>query len=198
MCRRYSRFVVLEGVVLAIVVGVLWSGCADPAFQAYQATPIFGKSRGIVRNGNVYQYQFPYRGGLVTYEGWRGGVWSMDKSRRPVGVARAMEPGQTPPFPNGCLVYACMRAEEMRMGWQPGRRSQVIAYYRRDGSGHAFVIYDLPGASFGEDNLGRRVSLPSWKIRTPEEALRLARLFCQRTNARVSSYPREASFIGAY
>jgi len=198
MYRRYTRFVVLERVVLAIVVGVLWSGCADPAFQAYQSTPIFGKSRGIVRNGHVYQYQFPYRGGLVTYEGWRGGVWSMDKSGRPVGAVRAMEPGQAPPFPNGCLVYACMRAEEMRMGWQPGRRSQVITYFRGDGSGHAFVVYDLPGASFGEDNLGRRVRLPSWKSRTPEEALRLATVFCRQTKARVSSYPREAAFIGMY
>ncbi|GAT32122.1 hypothetical protein TSACC_2519 [Terrimicrobium sacchariphilum] len=198
MCRRYTRFVVLEGVVLAIVVGVLWSGCADPAFQAYQSTPIFGKSRGIVRNGHAYQYQFRYRGGLVTYEGWRGGVWSMDGSRRPVGVAHAMEPGQAPPFPNGCLVYACMRAEEMRIGWQPGRRSQVIAYYRGDGSGHAFVVYDLPEGVFGEDNLGRKVRLPDWKNRTSSEALRLATAFCQQTKARRSSYPREASFIGMY
>ncbi len=198
MCRRYSRSVVLEGVVLAIVVGVLWSGCADPAFQAYQATPIFGESRGVVRSGSGYQYQFPYRGGLVTYDGWRGGFWSMDKSHRPVGVAHAMEPGQTPSFPRGCLVYACMRAEEMRLGWQPGRRSQVIAYYRWDGSGHAFVVYDLPGASFGEDNLGRRVRLPSWQARTPEEALRLARLFCQRARVRPTSYPVQASFIGTY
>ena len=198
MYRRSSRFVVLEGVVLAIVVGVMWSGCADPALQAYQATPIFGKSRGIVRNGNVYQYLFPYRGGRVIYEGWRGGVWSMDGGRRPVGATRAMEPGQTPSFPNGCLVYACMRAEEMRLGWQPGRRSQVIVYYRRDGSGHAFVVYDLHGASFGEDNLGRRVRLPSWKSRTREEALRLATLFCRLSKVCATAYPREASFIGMY
>lgn len=198
MFRRYTRRVVLEGVVLVIAGGVLWSGCADPAFQAYQATPIFGGARGVVRTGNTYQYCFPYRGGMVVYDGWRGGFWSMDKSRRPVGVARAIEPGQVAPLPNGCLVYACMRAEEIRMGWQPGRRAQVITYYRWDGSGHAFVVYDLDGMSFGEDDLGRRVRLPSWKARTPDEALNLARLFCQRTNARSIAYPQEASFIGMY
>ncbi len=197
MLRRPSRFVVLEGVMLAIVVGVLGSGCADPAFQAYQATPVFGNSRGIVHSGHASQYQFHYRGGLVTYDAWRGSFWSMDRRHQPVG--RALEPGQIPWFPNGCMVYACMRAEEMRMGWQPGKRAQVIAYNRWNGCGHAFVVYDLPGVgTFGEDDLGRRVRLPSWKARRPEEALRLAKLFCQRTNTRSCFYPKDASFIGMY
>ena len=51
---------------------------ANPAFRAFDATPIFGDSREVVRENNQFTYRFTYRGGTVTYRPKIGADWKKD------------------------------------------------------------------------------------------------------------------------
>jgi hypothetical protein len=174
---------------------------ANQAFRAYDATPIFGDMREVVREGNKYTYRFPYRGGTVSYRPKVGADWkkegSLTSSREVAGSARAIG-NSFPTLPNGCMVFACARAEEMRRIPSRGSRSQVIAYKRFDGSGHAFVVYEKDGKSFAEDDRGYRLQIPSWKARTAAEALALSEYFQQRTHPASFPAPIRASFVGEF
>lgn len=173
---------------------------ANQAFRAFDATPIFGEMREVVREGNQYTYKFPYRGGTVSYRPKSGADWKKEgslTSREVAGSARALG-NSFPTLSNGCMVFACARAEEMRRIPSAGSRSQVIAYKRFDGSGHAFVVYEKNGKSLAEDDRGYRLQVPAWKSRTPAEALAIAEYFQSRTHPANFPTPIRASFVGEY
>jgi hypothetical protein len=173
---------------------------ANVAFRAYDATPIFGEAREVVRENNRYTYRFPYRGGTVSYRPKIGADWKKEGGTAPeslAGSSRAVTHSY-PILPNGCMVFACARAEEMRRIPSRATRSQVIAYKRLDGTGHAFVIYEKDGIYLAEDDRGCRLEVPAWKSRTPAEALAIAGYFQQRTHPANFPVPVRATFVGEY
>lgn len=183
-------------ITLAVAMAAL-SGCAHHAYEAYNTTPIFGASRRVIKTESDFAYQFAYRGGLVTYLPSAGARWS----RSAAAPKRSHYSGPSGPgqLPNGCLVYACSRAEEIRL--HPRNResgSQVICYSRADGSGHAFVLYQRAGRTVAEDNRGIRTFLPSYKNRSGSQALYLASIFQQRSGGLNSSPAVQAAFVGRY
>jgi len=153
MIRKFTFFLILATALTPFALH------ANQAFRAFDATPIFGEMREVVREGNQYTYKFPYRGGTVSYRPKSGADWKKEgslTSREVAGSARALG-NSYPTLPNGCMVFACARAEEMRRIPSAGTRSQVIAYKRFDGSGHAFVVYQKGGRSLAEDDRGYRL-----------------------------------------
>jgi len=188
----------IRKILLLAVLCAPFAAQANPAFRAFDATPIFGDSREVVRENNHFTYRFTYRGGTVTYRPKIGADWKKDGTTiesvaGTQGASRAY-----PVFPNGCMVFACARAEEIRRNPALGTRSQVIGYKRSDGTGHAFVMYEKGGAMFAEDDRGCKLTIPAWKGRTPSEALRMAALFQSRTHPANFPAPVRASFIGDY
>lgn len=172
---------------------------ANPAFRAFDATPIFGDSREVIRENNNFSYRFTYRGGTVTYRPKMGAEWKKDGAAASDSVAGVKGVNRNyPVFPNGCMVFACARAEEMRRNPALGIRSQVIGYKRADESGHAFVVYEKGGRWFAEDDRGYKLSMPAWKNRTPEQALDIAKRFQSQTHPASSAAPVRASFIGVF
>ena len=118
------------GLLLAISL----AGCVSQAEHARQArdlTPIFGDSREIVQSRNNYLYRFAFRGGKVVYWPERGAQWLPDA---PNGTRGTFAAGLGySPLPNGCLVYACARAEQIRLRPECGEtRSEVIGFRRPD------------------------------------------------------------------
>lgn len=184
---------------LSLLLLSLLAGCANPAFQAYEATPIFGESREVVHTNNQYTYQFAYRGGTVTYNPATGAEWK-DDARQDSRTDGTMGSGKkAASLPNGCLVFACARAEEIRRTSPAQRpRSQVIGYTRADGTGHAFVLFEEAGAALAEDDRGCRLTVPAWKTRSAEEALALAKTFQRLTHPADFPDPIRASFIGTF
>lgn len=101
-------------------------------------------------------------------------------------------------MPNGCLVYACARAEQIRLNQNDGEtQSRVIAYRRSDGTGHAFVLFKRGNAYVAEDNCGNTAVMPVFENRAAAEALYMAQTFQKRTTAGLSA-PVQASFIGKF
>lgn len=173
----------------------------NPANVAYDRTPIFGASREVVRSTEGYVYNFPYRGGRVTYVPAKGSYWEKADGKTSSGTVSAGAPtlSLNSRLPHGCLVFACARAEEVRAGSTPGAsRSQAVAFQRTDGSGHAFVIYSLHGKTIAEDDRGYRVTVPDWNGRSQTEALRIARAFSNQTHPANFPQPANAKFIGEY
>lgn len=194
MIRKFTFFLILATALTPLALH------ANQAFRAFDATPIFGEMREVVREGNQYTYKFPYRGGTVSYRPKSGADWKKEgslTSREVAGSARALG-NSYPTLPNGCMVFACARAEEMRRIPSAGTRSQVIAYKRFDGSGHAFVVYQKGGRSLAEDDRGYRLEVPAWKTRTPAEALSIAEYFQTRTHPASFPAPIRASFVGEF
>lgn len=194
LCLERGRSRVLSFILLSLL-----AGCANPAFQAYEATPIFGDSREVIRANDQYTYQFAYRGGTVTYTPATGAEWR-DDARMDSRIDAAMGSGKkATSLPNGCLVFACARAEEMRRSAPtPPPRSQVIGYTRADGTGHAFVLFEEAGAVLAEDDRGYRLTMPAWKTRSLAEALGLAKTFQRLTHPADFPAPIRASFIGTF
>ncbi len=198
--RRSCRAVFLPALAL------LLPGCANQVFLAYQSTPALGQARKIVSINNTYYFQFPYRGGFVTYEPKDGAFWR--KTPLSLKHAGTVNDKNNPPSSasliNGCLVYACERAEIIRRGGLPGaKRSQVIGYQRMDNSGHSFAIYDFNGRTIAEDDQQRRVDVSPWTERTPAQALKIAREFCRKVDSgnlrrTIFNRPRNAIFYGEY
>lgn len=188
-----------------LLAGAMQAGAADRAFQAYDATPIFGEDREVVRMGGQYVYRFPFRNGMVTYRPQVGAAWVKSSGDDSVGrIAAAPSENSAAAasrLPNSCLVFACARAEEIRLGVGRDRlktNSQVISFRREDGTGHAFVVYQKNGQSFGEDDRGLTVPISAWQNRGGSEALRIAREFSVQTHPAGYSSPCQASFVGQY
>ena len=159
--------------------------------------PIQNISRTIFWNNESEVHQFSYRGGVVNYWPSRGSQWTRNHSTQIGGTTYAAAPASAS-MPNGCLVYACARAEQIRLDRNDGQtQSRVVAYRRSDGSGHAFVLYKSGQAYVAEDNSGHRTAMPSFENRSDAEALYMARAFQKRTAAGISN-PVQASFIGTY
>jgi hypothetical protein len=188
------RNIVFKACVLSIA--ALLTGCASPAFQAYNATPIFGKSREVLKDRSDFAYRFTFRGGTVTYRPDQGAQW-FPKGGRSRGETFSGGHSSAA-LPNGCLVYACARAEQIRLRPAKGEsRSQVVGYKRSDGSGHAFVLFEKEGIPLAEDNSGTRAVMPHPLGRSSAEALCMATLF-QRRARLGGSEPVQASFVGRY
>ena len=158
--------------------------------------PIQNISRTIFWNNATDMHQFRYRGGVVSYWPSRGAQWTRQHSSETSGTYAAAPASAS--MPNGCLVYACARAEQIRLERNDGEtQSRVIAYRRSDGSGHAFVLYKSGKSYMAEDNCGNKTAMPSYENRSGAEALYMARTFQKRTAAGIS-YPVQASFIGKF
>lgn len=143
-----------------------------------------------------YPFQFGYRGGIVTYRPAFGAKWSPQGDDGAGIFASGPEPSL---LPNGCLVYACSRAEQIRTDPGEGEsRSRVVCYRREDGSGHAFVLYQKDGKSCAEDISGSCTVMPPFGNLSSAEALFMASTFQKRTHPRNFSPPIQASFIGNY
>lgn len=181
---------------VALLAMATLASCANPAFEAWNATAVFGESREVFKDGGDFIYRFNFRGGTVNYRPDQGAQWIPAAGCRGSATYSA---GPAPTsLPNGCLVYACARAEQIRLQSSRGEtRSQVIGYTRSDGSGHAFIIYQKDGMPMAEDNSGARTAMPSPIGRSSAEALCLAELFQKRTQS-TGSAPIRASFVGRY
>jgi len=164
--------------------------------KALYRTPfLLSASRTVSRNDASF-HQFRFRGGVVNYWPKRGAQWTVSRVKGPretfAGAARSAG------LPNGCLVYACARAEQIRL--QPRgdeSQSRVIAYRRKDGSGHAFVLFKKGRTYVAEDNSGNKTGMPAFENRSASEALYLARHFQSHTAAGFFG-PVQASFIGNF
>lgn len=177
-------------------VAVIFLGCVNPVFEAYQSTEIFGPSRKVFMVNNKYYYQFPYRGGFVTYDPYIGAYWS--KIAPNSGQKDVFDPSKdfhdSDIVINGCLIYACEKAEKIRRGGFPGAsRAQVIGFRRVQTVGHSFVVYDYRGRTIAEDNT-RWAFVSPWTERTPAQALRIAQQF----NRSVFNGPTSAVFYGDF
>jgi hypothetical protein len=152
-------------------------------------------SRAAFQNNGEFQ-QFAFRGGVVNYWPLRGAQWTAGRGAVS-GETFATTP-ESANLPNGCLVYACARAEQIRLRSQNGEsQSRVITYRRADGSGHAFVLYKSGKTFVGEDNFGNRTPMPSFENRSASEALFMARTFQKRTS--IGSFtPVQATFVGKF
>ena len=161
----------------------------------YRTPSVLEASRAIYRSDDSF-HQFRFRGGVVNYWPSRGAQWTAIRGKGPRETFA--DASQSADLPNGCLVYACARAEQIRL--QPRgdeSQSRVIAYRRADGSGHAFVLFKKGKTSVAEDNSGNRTVMPAFENRSASEALYMARNFQNRT---ASGYfaPVQASFIGKF
>ena len=156
---------------------------------------ILNVSRTIFRSNDSF-HQFKFRGGVVNFWPSRGAQWSAGRvkgSRETFADA-----SRTADLPNGCLVYACARAEQIRLHPRGDESlSRVIAYRRADGSGHAFVLFKRGKTYVAEDNSGNTAVMPAFENRSASEALYMARNFQNRTAAGYFA-PVQASFIGKF
>jgi hypothetical protein len=158
--------------------------------------PIQNISRTIFGNNDSDVHQFRYRGGVVNYWPSKGAQWTRNHGAESSATYAAAPKSAS--MPNGCLVYACARAEQIRLDRTDGEtHSRVITYRRSDGSGHAFVLYKSGSSYVAEDNCGNKTAMPSFENRSAAEALFMARIFQKRTAAGIS-YPVQASFIGKF
>lgn len=176
---------------------------ADQAFRAYEATPIFGDNREVIKVGRRFVYCFPYRNGIITYRPKTGASWAKSpngESVANVGVGPdANSSVAASRLPNSCLIFACAKAEEIRFGLFPRKsKSQVISFRRTDGSGHAFLIFHQNGLAYAEDDRGYVVPVSLWQDRSPAEALRIAKDFSAQTHPVGFPSPCKASFVGEY
>lgn len=196
------RFFALVWLVLFLGQGAGFA--ADAAFRAYEATPIFGESREVIRQGERFVYCFPYRNGTITYRPRSGASWAKTPTGERVanvGVGPASKQSSTAAarLPNSCLVFACAKAEEISYSLHPRKsQSQVISFRRADGSGHAFVVFRQNGLAYAEDDRGYVVPVSFWQERTSAEALRIAREFSVQTHPANFPSPCKAVFIGEY
>lgn len=180
--------------LLFCVVGIL-SATIGEAILPIPPPLIPNASRIVLGNRDGMQ-QFTFRGGVVNYwpsqgSQWRAGPNSADGDTL-AGASEAAD------LLNGCLVYACARAEQIRLHPMPGEsQSRVIAYRRSDGSGHAFVYYKNGSTFTAEDNYGNTTAMPAFENRAASEALYMAKAFQKRTSAGRFP-PASASFVGAY
>jgi len=177
----------------------------DAAFTAYDATPIFGENREVVRKGDRFVYCFPFRNGMITYRPKSGASWVKTSTGERVSnigsgsSATAKNSSAAARLPNSCLVFACAKAEEISYGLHPRKsQSQVISFRRVDGTGHAFVVFRQNGLAYAEDDRGFIVPVSLWQDRSPAEALRIARDFSAQTHPANFPSPCKAAFIGEY
>lgn len=195
-------------ILMVAAFALFWSGrsaqAADDAFQAYEATPIFGENREVIKMGKRYAYCFPYRNGTITYRPRSGASWVKTSTGETVAnVGNSPSPRGSSDaahgLPNSCLVFACAKAEEIRYGLFPRKsKSQVISFRRSDGSGHAFVVFIQNGLAYAEDDRGFVVPVSYWQDRSPAEALRISRDFSVQTHPANFPSPCKASFVGEY
>lgn len=179
----------------------------DAAFTAYDATPIFGENREVLRKGDRFVYCFPFRNGMITYRPRSGASWvkaSTGERMSNIGSGTVPTPSTKSSsaaarLPNSCLVFACAKAEEISYGLHPRKsQSQVVSFRRPDGSGHAFVVFRQNGLAYAEDDRGFIVPVSLWQDRSPAEALRIARDFSIQTHPANFPSPCKAAFIGEY
>jgi len=200
----FSRIRLLLPLVAAFFLGSSPASQArDAAFEAYDATPIFGENREVIQKGDKFVYCFPYRNGTITYRPRSGASWvkaSTGEKVANVGVGPAVRSSSAAAqLPNSCLVFACAKAEEIRYGLHPRKnQSQVISFRRTDGTGHAFVVFRQNGLAYAEDDRGFIVPVSLWQNRTSAEALRIARDFSIQTHPANFPSPCKAAFIGEY
>jgi hypothetical protein len=149
----------------------------------------------MLRN-DIDQHHFSFRGGVVNYWPSRGSQWTAGGSTQAKGVFA--DASSSAALPNGCLVYACARAEQIRLHPRQGEsQSRVITYRRSDGSGHAFVLFKAGKRYVAEDNCGNSTVMPAFANRSSAEALFMAQTFQKRTAAGYSA-PVQASFVGKF
>lgn len=196
-------FIILLAAAFVIFLSSQTAQSADDAFQAYDATPIFGDSREVIKIGKRYAYCFPYRNGTITYRPKSGASWvkASGESARNIGNNPSVRGSSSAAqeLPNSCLVFACAKAEEIRYGLFPRKsKSQVISFRRSDGSGHAFVVFIQNGLAYAEDDRGFVVPVSYWQDRSPAEALRISRDFSVQTHPANFPSPCKASFVGEY
>jgi len=189
---------------LGLFAVALLPGCAksDFASQAYEKTAVFGQTRALTRRGNELAYQFAFRDGIVTYLPSRGSYWEKSanfEAPPETSAGAGTLPALSDRLPHGCLVFACSRAETLRRDPASGAaRPQAVSFQRTDGSGHAFVVYDLRGTTWAEDDRGYRVKVDHWTDRNPRQALALAREFSSQTHPANYPKPANAEFVGEY
>jgi hypothetical protein len=180
---------------LALLLAGALTASAGERTSRKSPPPVLEVSRTIFRNPNG-MHQFSFRGGVVNYWPSRGSQWIAADGPQ-TGATFAAAPDSAT-LPNGCLVYACARAEQIRLHPQSGEsHSRVITYRREDGSGHAFVLYKSRGAYMAEDNYGRKTPMPAYRNRSSAEALYMAQTFQKRT-ASQNFAPIQASFVGKF
>ncbi len=195
---KWPPFRLISACLLLPLFMAILCGCANPVFEAYQSTAIFGPTRGVFSVNDKYYFEFPYRGGYVTYEPYLGAYWSrsaLGRSQVDWVDGKSGDPPYSDTVVRGCLIYACKKAETIRLGRLPGAsRAQVIGYQRiQKGGGHSFVVYDYNGRTIAEDPV-RRVPVSQWTKRTPDQALRTAREFTRTT----FNGPKVAAFYGDF
>jgi len=179
---------------------VLMEGCAsDYADEAWKMTPIFGGSRSVSRGSSGSVYRFYYRDAVVVYNPYTGSTWSNTGKKILAGAGGALGGSRKAiNLPNGCLVYACAKAEEIRLHQYPALcGSEVIGLYWPDGRGHALVIYKTGGRAYAEDDRGFVVPVNPWQSRSAMEARRIADEFMARTSLDPVFPASSASFIGS-
>src|SRR4051812_2939419 len=110
----YGRFLVVLA-SLFLLLADRSAHAADRAFDAFEATPIFGDNREVVKVGRRFVYCFPYRNGTVTYRPRSGASYaSSPHSETVASVGTGPELRSSPAaahLPNSCLVFACAKAE---------------------------------------------------------------------------------------
>lgn len=152
----------------------------------------------LTRNEGILA-QFPYRGGTVVYSPASGSNWvQTPKSRakkKQIG-GKLQSSRVSAGLPQGCMVYACVKAEEIRHGKHPGlSRSQVISFQHSEGR-HSFLTYWKDGALYAEDHRRFPVRMASSYER--RSALALSREFVSKsTPGSVMNPPISAYVLGA-
>jgi len=188
---------------LVFVISILSIGCARSVVQAYNSTPIFSKSRHIYQVNGKYLYRFHYRGVCVTYRP-NGGATIGKHAANPGSIVSVSDldnnfPTRIGGLANGCLVFACAKAERIERGLELGvTRSEVIAFVRTGGTKHAIVIYNKNGKTIAEDDFGYVAVITNWKARSPAQALLLATMFTYATHVYGSPQPLRARFVGKF
>jgi hypothetical protein len=181
-------------ILLFCLTAIVTAGAGE-GFSRKQPPPISNLSRTIFRQ-NGQAHQFTFRGGVVNYWPTRGAQWTSGRDSASGGTFAGAPDSAA--LPNGCLVYACARAEQIRLHPNGSEsQSRVITYRRSDGSGHAFVLYKSGSAFVAEDNSGNKTPMPAFENRAAAEALFMAKTFQKRTAAGIFD-PVQASFVGKF
>jgi|GEM_PF-3856481 hypothetical protein len=179
------------GILLALM--TIASAGEKTGHQNLPSTPQWSRSESRSLRG---PQRFSYRGGVVNYWPSKGSQWTPTGGKND-GKIFADTPTAAA-LPNGCLVYACARAEQIRLNSSHREtKSNVITYRRADGSGHAFVVYKKDQAFIAEDNCGNKTRVPAYENRSRAEALYLAQTFQRRTGSGISM-PVQAAFVGSF
>lgn len=179
----------------AVILILAADASAGPRNSSRVPPSIFNASPTILRN-EIDLHQFTFRGGVVNDWPSRGAQWTEDRNAQAKGTFA--DASNSAALPNGCLVYACALAEQIRLRPRHGEsQSRVITYRRSDGSGHAFVFFKSGSTYVAEDNSGNITPMPAFANRSSAEALYMAQTFQKRAAAGYST-PVQASFVGKF